>query len=125
MNVIKALIKKAEENISASELLLSQGYYNLSIARIYYAMFYIAEALLLTKDLSYSSHKGVISAFGKEFVKTGIFDPKFHKMLIDAFKSRQDADYEPAIEFTKEETEKYIIMAKEFLKEAKKYLKIK
>ena len=36
-------------------------------------MFYCAQAMLLTKNLSFSSHKGVISAFGEHFVKTGVF----------------------------------------------------
>ena len=37
-------------------------------------MFFLAEAVLLTKGLRASSHKGVISLFGKHFVKTGIFE---------------------------------------------------
>ena len=42
-------------------------------SRVYYAMFYSVEALLLTEGISVSSHKGVISVFGERFIKTGIF----------------------------------------------------
>jgi len=122
MNEVDLLLKQAEENISASELLLSKDYYRVSVSRSYYAMFYIAEAILQTKNLSYSSHREVISNFSREFVKTGLFEPKFHQGLRDAFKSRQDADYEPVVEFTKEEAMQYLDLAKEFLAEAKKYL---
>ena len=37
-------------------------------------MSFMAEAALLTKNLSASSHKGVISLFGEHFIKAGIFD---------------------------------------------------
>lgn len=40
------------------------GLYDFAVSRAYYAMFYIAEAFLLGQDLSFSSHAGVISAFG-------------------------------------------------------------
>ena len=125
MNEIAALLKKSDENISAAELLIMQKFYPIAVSRSYYAMFYIAEAVLLTRNLSYSSHQAVISFFNKEFVKTGIFDRKFHKALYDAFQSRQDADYEPIVEFTKEEAEEYLNLAKEFLQVAKKYLQKK
>jgi len=36
-------------------------------------MFYTVEALLLSQNLTFSKHSAVISAFGKNFVKTGIF----------------------------------------------------
>ena len=119
---VVALLKKAEENINAVELLLNQGFYHIAVSRSYYAMFYCAEAILLTKNLSYSSHQAVISFFNKEFVRTGIFDKKFHKALYDAFKSWQEADYEPIHEFTKEEAENYLVLAKEFLEAARRYL---
>lgn len=40
-------------------------------SRAYYAMFYLAQAFRLEKQLEFSSHAGVISAFGREFGKTG------------------------------------------------------
>jgi uncharacterized protein (UPF0332 family) len=64
------LLEKAKENIKAAELLLSQGFEEISASRAYYAMFYLAEALLHSRDLSFSSHSAVIAAFGKEFLKT-------------------------------------------------------
>ncbi|MEX2706693.1 MAG: HEPN domain-containing protein [Candidatus Freyrarchaeum guaymaensis] len=53
---------------------MNSGDYDSCVSRCYYAMFFLAEAVLLTKGLRASSHKGVISLFGKHFVKTGIFE---------------------------------------------------
>lgn len=89
----KALIKKAKESLKASELLAENKLYNFAGARAYYTMFYIAEAFLLTKGLSFSSHSAVISAFGKEVAKTGILPIKFHRYLINAQDKRTQGDY--------------------------------
>jgi uncharacterized protein (UPF0332 family) len=56
-------------------------------------MFYVAEALLYIRGQSYSKHAAVISAFGKEYAKTGSMDSKFHRRLIDAQDLRNIGDY--------------------------------
>ena len=122
MNEVEKLIEKAAEDIKAAELLISKGYYRIAVSRLYYAMFYIAEAILLTKNLSYSSHHAVISFFNKEFVKTGIFDKKYYESLEMGFNLRQNSDYEIETVITKQQAKTLISNAKEFLKEAKKYL---
>jgi uncharacterized protein (UPF0332 family) len=69
-------------------------------------MFYMAEAVLLTKDRSFSKHSGVISAFGQYFVKSEIFDKKYKKMLSEAFEIRNIGDYGFSRRISKEESEK-------------------
>ena len=59
------LIKEATTSLDAARLLRKGGFYGFSASRAYYAMFYAAEAILLSKDLTFSKHAGVISAFGK------------------------------------------------------------
>jgi len=108
---IVKLIDKSERNIKVAEKLIKDNELEIAVSRLYYAMFYCAEALLLSKNLSFSSHKAVIVNFGKEFVKTGIFDEKFHKVLQNAFEDRQEADYE-FVEFEKPEVEEYLNLAK-------------
>lgn len=66
------LIEKAKKSLTASEILAQNKLYNFAGARAYYTMFYIAEAFLWTKEMNFSSHSAVISAFGKEFAKKGI-----------------------------------------------------
>jgi uncharacterized protein (UPF0332 family) len=52
-----------------------------------------AEALLASEGLSYSTHKGVISAFGEKFVKTGRLPAETHQWLREAFDQRIIGDY--------------------------------
>lgn len=88
------LLAKARDSYQASQLLAQQGFYDFAGARAYYTMFYIAEAFLWEKDLSFSSHAAVISAFGREIAKPGIVPIEFHRFLINAQNKRANADYE-------------------------------
>ena len=58
---ISTLLNRAEDAIESAQLLLDKSFYEASVSRAYYAMFYAAEALLLSKGLFVSTHKGVIT----------------------------------------------------------------
>jgi len=87
------ILEKAERFIHSSEVLANDGDYDSAGSRLYYAMFYIAQALLDARGLLFSSHKGVISAFGQHLGKTQELDPRFHQALIAAYGQRQLGDY--------------------------------
>ncbi len=67
MNEVKSLLSRARRYIKSAKLLIKDGDHESAVSRVYYAMFYSVEALLLTKGLSFSSHKAVISTFGQHF----------------------------------------------------------
>ena len=79
MKEITDLVSKAEKFLKTAEAALELGDYDSCASRCYYAMFFLAEAALLTKGLRASSHKGVISLFGEHFVKPGIFGREYGK----------------------------------------------
>jgi uncharacterized protein (UPF0332 family) len=120
---INKLIKKAQRSLKAAIELYKMGDYDFSVSRAYYAMFYCAEGLLLTKEMSFSKHSAVISAFGRYFVKTGLFPTILHFHFLNAFRDRQKGDYEVINEITKSEADAHIKNAKEFLTLTIKYLK--
>jgi uncharacterized protein (UPF0332 family) len=93
MKEIRDFMEKAEKFLTTAEHVLNIGDYDSCVSRSYYAMFFMGEAVLLTKNLSASSHKGVISLFGEHFVKTGIFDREMGKALNDAYDKRLVGDY--------------------------------
>ncbi len=123
MSEIKSLISRSGRYMKSARLLMKDKDYESAVSRVYYAMFYCVEALLLTRELSFSSHKGVISAFGKHFVKTGIFSRDHSKALTKAFEKRQIGDYEFTFVITNEDAKETIKEGKEFLTAVLKYLK--
>jgi len=115
MKETKALIKRAQRYLKSAELLLQDGDCESSVSRTYYAMFYSAQAVLLTKNLSFSSHKGVISGFGENFVKTGIFTKEMGREFNRAFEKRQVGDYDYTFVISNDEAEQMLLSGKEFV----------
>lgn len=122
MKEIKDFIEKSEKFLLTAEHALNIGDYDSCASRSYYAMFFASEAVLLTKNLSASSHKGVISLFGEHFVKTGIFDRELGKTLSDAYDKRLLGDYGIGISVNETEAKEVLETAQNFVKKLKNYL---
>ena len=120
---VLVLLQRAQRSIRSAKLLLADGDYDSAVSGAYYAMFYLTEALLLSKGLAFSKHSGVIAAFGREFAKTGVLPAEIHRQLIDAFEARNIADYQHASLVTVEATTLHISHAESFLSAAADYLK--
>lgn len=118
----RKLLDKAVDSIEAAELLVDKDKADMSAARSYYAMFYIAEALLNEKGLKFSKHSAVHAAFGEHFAKTKEMNPKFHRWLLDSFDKRQIADYDVDGEIERDVAVNAIHQAREFLEAAREYL---
>jgi uncharacterized protein (UPF0332 family) len=123
MKEIESLIKKANRYLKSAKLLLKDGDYESSVSRTYYAMFYSAQAMLLTKNLSFSSHKSVISAFGENFIKTGILPKDMGREFNRAFEKRQIGDYEYKFVILEEEAEKILENGEKFVEKIIEQLK--
>lgn len=123
MNETELLMEKASTSVSSAKLLLGDGFFDYTVSRSYYAMFYAAEAILLTKELKFSSHRSVISLFGEHFVKTGTFQPIFGKRLSEAFKNRLVGDYSYTSKIDEETAKDTLDWAEEFVEEIDNYLK--
>ena len=78
-------------------------------------MFYVAEAFLLSKGLSFGKHSAVIAAFGEHFAKNGIVPPEYHRYLIRGLQVRHAGDYGKARSVPSEESALQINLAEQFL----------
>ena len=120
---LEALLHKAHRSLAASQRLFEDADYDFAASRAYYAMFYLAEALLLVLGLTFSKHSAVIAAFGQHFVKTGLLRPEHHDALRTAFDQRNVGDYAYTTPFDKETAKRLIERAKAFVKEAETCLR--
>ena len=116
------LIAKVRNSIKAAQILFNEEIYDVSTSRAYYAMFYLAEAFLISEGLSFSKHSAVISKFGERFAKTNRLPSEYHRYLIEAEQSRIRADYDAAFNPTKVEAKENIERAIMFLELANQYL---
>ena len=118
----RKLLDKALDTIESAELLLDHEKTDVAAGRAYYALFYVAEALLNEKGLQFSEHGDVIGAYGKQFSKTKLLDQKFHRWLIEGFDTRQIGDYQVDTKIEMDAVADMINQAREFLEAAQEYL---
>ena len=120
--LVEKELKAARDDLAEAEASYQRSGYKWSTIQTYYAMFHAVEALMLDRDLSFSKHSAVIAAFGKKFVKTGIFDSRFHRSLLNAFDLRNAGDYGITHSACKEKANQTIAEAGELLSEIKRHL---
>ncbi len=111
----QALLEKSQRSMDAAKNLMERGFHDFAVSRAYYAMFYIAEALLDQEGLAFSSHAAVISAFGQYLVRPGKVPAQYHRQLIDAQAQRTRADYDPQPNLSQQDAEILISQAQDFL----------
>ena len=116
------LLDRAVDTIEAADILLTNGKTDIAAGRAYYAMFYVAEALLNEMGFQFGRHGNVLAAYGQHFAKTKVLDPKYHSWLITAFDQRQIGDYGLDPDIHGEVVTHMILEAQEFLDAARKYL---
>lgn len=119
---VAGLLDKARRSIKTAEMILNDGEVDFAGSRAYYAMFYVAEALLLERGLAFSSHSEIIANFGKEFAKTNTLNPKFHNYLIKSQDRRNIGDYAIGSHLTAAEVLEMLSWAREFLTAGENHL---
>ena len=118
----RKLLDKAMDTIESAELLLDHNKTDVAAGRAYYALFYVAEALLNERGLQFSKHGDVMGAYGKHFSKTKLLDQKFHRWLIEGFDTRLIGDYQVDTEIEMNHVTNMINQAREFYEAALIYL---
>lgn len=75
-----------------------------------------------SEDVDVVKHSGVEAFFGERFAKTAHLDPRFHRMLIRARKTREMADYVLGERISAATASQKLRDAKEFVAAADRFL---
>jgi uncharacterized protein (UPF0332 family) len=120
---IQVELDGAEKTLLEADLLSKNGFFKGAVSRLYYSLLYSMRALLLTKGLEPKSHEGALRLFGLHFVKEGLFETKASHIFSKMMKYREEADYNPAYIFTREDFVELRKEAGELSDKIKAYLK--
>jgi len=115
-------LKKAESKLRSAKTELDEKLFEEAIGAAYYATYHAAKAVLLSKDISPKTHRGVITELGKEFV--GTFESGAIASVSWGLERRIKADYDVLFDPNKGEALEAISKAEAFLAEAKRILKV-
>jgi uncharacterized protein (UPF0332 family) len=120
---IDALIEKGQRSLATAKKLCADGDYDFSVSRAYYAMFYLAEAALLSRGMAFSSHGAVIGAFGRVLVKAGHLPRELHRSLQHGFTERAVGDYDARLAYPRERAEALLDDATLFVTAVREYIR--
>src|SRR5665647_1524468 len=117
--LVKYRLNQAIETIELAKFLVKNDKLVIAVNRIYYGMYYALTALALKNSFETSKHGQLIGWFNKEFIASKKLDPKFGKILRNAFQNRTKGDYDAFISFTQQEVEFMLNEMIEFIEELK------
>ncbi|MCL2199656.1 MAG: HEPN domain-containing protein [Defluviitaleaceae bacterium] len=116
-------LNQARDCLRVSELAIKEGLFKDSLNRSYYCIFHSMRAVLALDNFDSKKHSGIIDTFRKSYIKTEKFDIHFSAIIGNAFKMRNESDYQDFYFVVKEETIKQSENAKEFLNAVEAFLK--
>ena len=122
-SLVRYRLERADETIIEAKLMASEGHYNATMNRLYYACFYAATALLVANDIPSASHAGVKTMLSLHFVAKGKLDKEYGKTFSRLFEIRHTGDYDDFVYCDKEMANEYTPKAEAFIQAIKELLK--
>lgn len=95
-------LETARKTFEAAKVLAENGFWNSSVNRLYYSLFYSVNALLYLSDITVKKHSTVKSQFTLHYIKTGKFDKKYGQLLAELLDWRQKGDYDNIFDYNEE-----------------------
>lgn len=114
-------IETAQSDIKAAEILLNAKEFRGANNRAYYGIYHAISAIHALDGNAYKHHKDALANFNKNYIKTEIFPRKLGRKIVEAEEIRHASDYDDFYIASKEESERQISVADEFIILAEKY----
>ena len=114
-------IQTARDDLKAARILLQAEQYKSTNNRAYYAIFHAINAIHAVNGKAYKRHKDAVANFNKDYVKTEIFPREMGRKIGEAEEIRHASDYDDFYIASREEAERQITVADEFIQLSEKY----
>lgn len=108
LEYVKFRMESAFQTYDAAKSLFKNEFWNSSINRLYYAIFYAVNALLVLNNIQTKTHSSVKSQFSLHFIKTKKLEKKYGQLLNILFDLRQKGDYGNMFNYDKKSVEPLI-----------------
>lgn len=100
--IVEYRVERAYSTLEEAQKVAAQGWYNLAANRLYYAIYYMASALIIKNEKQVKTHAGLVAQINLLYVKTGILTIDDGALISQMFNLRQSIDYEDFKQVTKE-----------------------
>lgn len=113
---VKYRIDSAYKTYNAARVLAENEFWNSAVNRLYYAIFYAVNALLVFNKIQTKTHTATKSQFSMHFIKTGKIDKKYGNLFSKLFDWRQKGDYENIFNYERQDVEPLFEPVEEMIK---------
>lgn len=114
-------LRTSKDTLRSAQILFAAEEYKGANNRAYYAIFHAVNAIHALNGKAYKRHKDAIGNFNKEYVKTEIFSREIGRKIGEAEEIRHASDYDDFYIASREETERQIDVAGEFIQLVEAY----
>ena len=118
----KYRLARAREDLKTAKDNLREGSFRASVNRSYYAVFHSLRAITALDGFDSGKHSGIIAYINQNYVKTGVFDRAFSKLLDSTFRLREKADYEDFYMISAEDALRQIGKAESVISTVEQYV---
>ena len=122
-DLVNYRIEKAYKVLQEARDNAELKHWNLTGNRLYYAVFHMCQALLLSEGETIRRHAGMIHKIGLFFITTGRLDAKYGRLISRLYELRQSGDYDDRFDATEEEIVPYFSQVEELLKQLESLIK--
>ncbi|MBR0037689.1 MAG: HEPN domain-containing protein [Bacteroidales bacterium] len=92
--IVAYRLERAQTTLSDAKKLIELEMYSTAANRLYYAFYYAASSLLISKGLSAHTHSGLQTMIHFQFVKNGSLTTEDGALMRRLFTLRQESDYD-------------------------------
>ena len=121
-DLIRYRIEKAYRVLDEARDNAKLGHWNLTGNRLYYAVFHICQALLLSEGDTTRTHAGMIHKIGLNFITTGRISREYGRLISRLYELRQSGDYDDKFDATEEEVMPYFKQVEQLLQEMERII---
>jgi uncharacterized protein (UPF0332 family) len=112
--LINFRLNRADEAFDMATLGAGKKYWNSVASELYYTCYYLVIALFAKNDIKTSTHSGVRTVLGSQYIKGGLLEAKWGKLFTLLFDLRQEGDYRDFKKFDESEILPLINEVEEF-----------
>lgn len=116
-------LARTTQALQAARALMELGLNADSISRAYCAVFHCLRALLVSRGIDARTHARAIHVFNTEFVRAGAFASSHNRLLAGIQRSRELADYDAAVVFSKDDSDACVRDVETFRTDVLTYLR--
>jgi len=99
---VRYRLESAHKTYDAAKVLADNGFWNSAVNRLYYALFYAVNGLLVFSEVKTKSHSATKTQFSLLFIKSGKFDKKYGRLLAELYDWRQKGDYDNVFDYNED-----------------------